>query len=295
MPRAALLSLHARVEGTTPTTWEGAVPHAVVGAPLQHLPRRRVGCAGVHPRSAAGIRIDAARRRVAGGPSGEGAWRRAHDGERGGAGARRAPNRLRYATLTGRVANPMGRREAADPLDGAAARHRRWRGAARARPPLPARVRPRDAEAFAAWAGIPSQAGAATFGALGASLIPVLTPIGDGWILASDEPLFRRRWCRRTRATPSEWRRVLPLPAARRTGAAGRERGPPGPPLDVARVARRAARRRHHRRHVAPRAGGGLIETWRRLSRPERQAVEAEAASLPLPGRVRGVAVHWVV
>jgi hypothetical protein len=32
------------------------------------------------------------------------------------------------------------------------------------------------------------------------------------------------------------------------------------------------------------------IETWRRLSRPEREAVEAEAATLPLPGRT-GVSV----
>ena len=37
------------------------------------------------------------------------------------------------------------------------------------------------------------------------------------------------------------------------------------------------------------------IETWRRLSRPERQAVEAEAASLPLPAWSRGVAVHWLM
>jgi hypothetical protein len=35
------------------------------------------------------------------------------------------------------------------------------------------------------------------------------------------------------------------------------------------------------------------IETWRRLSRPARDAVEAEAASLPLPGLSDEVVVHW--
>jgi hypothetical protein len=35
------------------------------------------------------------------------------------------------------------------------------------------------------------------------------------------------------------------------------------------------------------------IETWRRLSPPERRSVEAEVASLPLPGIVRGIAVQW--
>ena len=78
-------------------------------------------------------------------------------------------------------------------------------------------------------------------------------------ILASDEPVLRRR-CRRGRtgAAPAERRHVLPPPASRRTGAAGRERGPSGPSVDVPGVARRAARRRRHRRHMAPRGDRGL-------------------------------------
>ncbi len=35
------------------------------------------------------------------------------------------------------------------------------------------------------------------------------------------------------------------------------------------------------------------IKSWRRLSRAERAAVEAEAASLPLPGIRQGVRVRW--
>jgi hypothetical protein len=35
------------------------------------------------------------------------------------------------------------------------------------------------------------------------------------------------------------------------------------------------------------------IESWRRLSRAERDAVEAEAAGLPLPGLDSPIAVRW--
>ncbi len=35
------------------------------------------------------------------------------------------------------------------------------------------------------------------------------------------------------------------------------------------------------------------VETWGRFSRAERDAVEAEAAALPLPGIERGIAVRW--
>ena len=35
------------------------------------------------------------------------------------------------------------------------------------------------------------------------------------------------------------------------------------------------------------------IQTWGRFSRAERDAVEAEAAALPLPGVERGIAVRW--
>jgi hypothetical protein len=35
------------------------------------------------------------------------------------------------------------------------------------------------------------------------------------------------------------------------------------------------------------------VETWRRVSRSVRDAVEAEAASLPLPDVVRSIVVRW--
>ena len=36
------------------------------------------------------------------------------------------------------------------------------------------------------------------------------------------------------------------------------------------------------------------IETWRRLSRTERQAVEAEIAALPIPGLVGRMEPRWL-
>ena len=35
------------------------------------------------------------------------------------------------------------------------------------------------------------------------------------------------------------------------------------------------------------------VQSWRRLTRAERDAVEAEAHSLPLPGVEREIAVNW--
>jgi hypothetical protein len=101
------------------------------------------------------------------------------------------PNRLRYAATTGRVLI-------------------RWDGA---RQPAiwtvpPPDVAPRDArlelarrylhvfgpttaKAFAQWAGIAPRQGVAALDALRRWLTPVRTPVGDAWILNSDEPTFR--------------------------------------------------------------------------------------------------------
>jgi hypothetical protein len=105
---------------------------------------------------------------------------------------REPPNRLRYATLTGRVRIRWdGARE---PTIWMAPTPDVGQGEARLE--LSRRYvhvfGPATPEAFAAWAGISPRNGAATFDALGASLLPVRTPIGGAWVLASDEPVFRR-------------------------------------------------------------------------------------------------------
>ena len=147
---------------------------------------------------------------------------------------------------------------------------------------------------FAHWAGIrPRTAGRSAFEALGESLTPVRTPVGDAWILTSDEPTFRAP------RGPAASARLLP------SGDAyflleGADRELLVPDSD------------HHRALWTPRVWPGAllvngelvgtwrraqgdvtIESWRRLSAAEREAVEAEAVSMPLPGRPQRVRVRW--
>ena len=293
MPRAALLSIHARVEGTEPSAWEdpslvqlwGPRYHAYVVAArdLAVFSLGRLPDGGKTRRTADDL---AARLHASLG----GAQMRYDEAGRG-IGVH--GNALRYAALTGTVAI-------------------RWEGA---RLPTvwtvpPPEVDPRDArlelarrylhifgpttpEAFAAWAGIPSRRGIDAFDALARSLTPVRTPIGDAWILTRAEPTFRAA---RVAAAPA---RLLPsgdayfllwgadrgllVPDADRRAALWTSRVWPGAVLvdgEVVGTWRRAE-------------ATVTVQPWRRLSRAARDAVEMEAESLPLPGvEGRGV-VRW--
>jgi Winged helix DNA-binding domain len=152
---------------------------------------------------------------------------------------------------------------------------------------------PTTAEGFARWAGISRSAAAAAFASLEGSLLSVRTPLGDEWLLADDEPAIRA-----AETTPAP-ARLLP------SGDAyylldGRERELLVPRADQ--------RQRLWTSRVWPGAllvGGEIrgtwrraqhtvrIETWARLSRAARAAVEAEAGSLPLPGVDRAIEVVW--
>jgi len=203
------------------------------------------------------------------------------------------PNRLRYAAATGTVLI-------------------RWDGARQPivwtvpRPevePRDARIElarrylhvfgPTTAKAFAEWAGIGPQGGVVAFDALRHSLIPVRTPVGDSWILNSDEPTLRAA---PGRAAPA---RLLPsgdtyfllqgrdrellVPDASRRGALWTPRVWPGGVLvdgEIVGTWRRTL-------------GTVTIQTWRRLPRAARDAVEAEAASLPLPEIEGRVVIRW--
>lgn len=294
MPRAALLSLHARVAGTTPTAWE-APSFVQVWGP-------RYSAYVVDARDAA---IFTSGRRPDTGPTRRVAETLADRLARALGDARitqsaaarilgEPANSLRYATLTGRV-------------------RIRWDGAKQATlwmvPPPdlgPGEARlelarrhlhvfgPATPAAFAAWAGISSRAGTAAFDALGTSLIPVRTPIGDAWILASDEALFR------SGATAAAPARLLPSGDAFFLLQQPDERGllvedaPQHARLWTSRVWPGALLVGGTIAGTWRRAGAVVsIETWRRLSGAERQAVEAEVASLPLPGISRKIATHW--
>jgi hypothetical protein len=284
MPRAALLSIHARVAGTGPSTWEDQSLVQLWGPRFSVFV---VAARDLAPFSLGTMPDDAAGRR------------RAEDlaarlrgllgttpmpyGEAGDA-LGVPPNRLRYAAATGTILI-------------------RWEGARQptvwtvpppavdageARLELTRRYLhvygPTTPEAFARWSGVGPRHGAAAFDALGRSLTPVRTPVGDAWILARDEPtvLAEERPPAAARLLPSgdsffllhEADRELLVPEADRRGELWTPRVWPGALLldgEVAGTWRRAEAL------VA-------IRPWRRLARPARDAVVAEAESLPLPG-----------
>jgi hypothetical protein len=145
---------------------------------------------------------------------------------------------------------------------------------------------------FEGWAGIRS-GGIAAFETLGKSLTPVRTPIGEAWILSRDEALFRAAPgpAAPARLLPSgdTWfllqgaDRELLVPDERQRGALWTSRVWPGALL----VAGETAGTWRRAEHVL------TIQPWRRLSAAERESVEAEAGSLPLPGINRPMDIRW--
>jgi len=293
MPRAAVVSIHARVEGTTPSTWQDSSLVQLWG-PRYHayvIPARdlAVFSLGRLPDEGGARRVaeDLAARlhRFLGGA-------RMAYGEAGGA-LGGHPNRLRYAAPTGTVLIRWdGARQAivwtvprpeVDPRDARLELARRYLHI----------FGPTTAEAFAEWAGIGPQRGVAAFDELRRWLTPVRTPIGDSWILTSDEPTLRSamRPAASARLLPSgdtyfllqgrDRELLVPDPSRRR--ALWTPRVWPGGVLvdgEIVGTWRRSL-------------GTVTIQTWRRLTRATRDAVAAEAASLPLPDLQGPVAVRW--
>ena len=293
MPRAALASIHARVEGTGPSAWEDpslvqlwGPRFSVFVVPACDL---AVFSLGTLPDDANGRRraedLAARLHAILGGER--------MNYEAAGHALGVHPNRLRYAAATGTVLI-------------------RWEGARR--PAIwtvpPPEVDPRDArlelarrylhvygpatpEAFGQWSGIGPRPGAAAFEALRGSLTPVRTPIGDAWMLTPDEAALRAtpRPAAPARLLPSGdayfllhgTDRDLLVPDAARRRELWTSRVWPGGVLVAGEIA-----------GTWRRADTVLtVQPWRRLSRAERDAVAAEAESLPLPGRTRRIVVRW--
>ncbi|HZT15060.1 MAG TPA: crosslink repair DNA glycosylase YcaQ family protein [Gaiellaceae bacterium] len=284
MPRAAALSLHARVEGAKPSTWED--PSLVqVWGPRYHV---YVVAARDLPVFTLGRLPDAGRTRE----TAEELAARLHallGGRRmpyGDAGDALGvnPNALRYAALTGTLAIRWeGARQPAvwtvppagiDPAEATRELARRFLHV----------FGPSGPAAFARWAGIAARKAATVFRELEGELVPVRTPSGDACLLARDEAALREPSAPATgvRLLPSgdaytlgvtSEERALLVPAAARRGDLWTPRVWPGALLVAGEVAgtwRRAGR-------------AVTVTTWRRLSRGEREAVVAEAESLPLP------------
>lgn len=294
VPRAALLSLHARVRGTEPDTWEDPSLAQLWGprfsAYVVAAQDLAVFSLGRLPDDAPGRRRaeDLARRLqafLAGGTMTYG---------EAGRGLGVPPNSLRYAAATGTVLIRWdGARQPTvwtvpppdvDPRDACLELARRYLHV----------FGPATADGFAQWAGMrPRAAGRAAFDALVGSLTPVRTPVADAWILTADEPTFRDP------GRPTASARLLPSGDAYfLLQGADRE-------LLVADP--------NHRRALwTPRVWPGAlivageivgtwrraqadvtVESWRRLSPVERDAVEAEAGSMRLPGIGQPVRVRW--
>jgi hypothetical protein len=293
MPRAALLSIHARVKRATAAIWEhpsltqlwGPRFSAYVVAAkdlavftLGRLPEKGPRHERAH-NTAARLHAFLDGRRMPFGQAGHGMG---------------VPhNSLRYATLTGTVVlrwdaarQPVVWTLAAPEME---AQHARLELARR----YLHIFGPATISSFAKWAGVQPVQARAAFEALGAELAPVCTPIGDAWILASDEASFRAkpRPTAAARLLPSgdayflRWgaERELLVPDAKRRAALWTTRVWPGALLvngEIAGVWRRAA-------------ADVSIEVWQRLSSKQREAVEAEAVSLPLPALDSPISVRW--
>ena len=293
MPRAALLSIHARVEGTEPSAWEDPSLAQLWGPRFSVFVVAARDLAvfslGTMPEDAKGRRR--AQELAASLSAALGAERtpQKEAGSRLGV----HHNRLRYAAATGTVlirwegarqptiwtvpAPELSPREARLEL---ARRYLRSYG-------------PTTPEAFAEWSGIGARAAMAAFSALGESLTPARTPVGEAWILTEDEPVFRTEpgSAAPARLLPSGDSffllqgadRELLVPDVNRRRELWTPRVWPGALLVNGEIA-----------GTWRRAGGVLtVQRWRPLSGAERDAVEAEAASLPLPGIPGPVAVRW--
>jgi Winged helix DNA-binding domain len=292
MPRAALLSLHARVEGVKPSTWEDP-SLAQLWGPRYHtyvVAKRDFALfsLGRHPENAKGrLRAERLAERL-----------HAHlDGrqmtDRDVAGALGIGYAIRYAATTGTVAIRWEGARAptvwtvpaakVDPADACRELGRRYLHI----------FGPATAEGFASWAGISRRSATDVFASLEGSLLPVRSPLGEGRLLADDEPAIRAA---ETATAPA---RLLPsgdayflLNGAERELLVPREdqrqrlwtpRVWPGALLVEGEI-RGTWRRAHHTVR---------IDAWARLSRGRRDAIEAEANSLPLPGVDRPIEVVW--
>lgn len=293
MPRAAVLSLHARVDGTTPSSWEDDSLVQVWGPRFQVyvVPARdhalftlaRLPPAGKTRARAEDLAakleavLDGGRLR-----------------DREAAQAIGTGNAIRYATLTGRLAI-------------------RWEGARAPHvwivPPPAISVEeallelarrhlhvfgPTTPAAFATWAGVGAREATRAYERLAPELMAVRTPIGDAHLLLADEAAARDEAAdaAAARLLPSGdayWlhgtsgERALLVPETRRRNELWTPRVWPGAVLlggEIAGTWRRAGRKL-------------AVRAWRRFSAAEREAVAAEAESLPLPDAGEGMAVDW--
>jgi hypothetical protein len=292
VPRAAVLSIHARVESTEPDAWEDPSLVQVWGPrnSVYVVPDRdravfTLGRLPDDPKERREAEDIAARLRKRLGdervPSGQAAESIGVD-----------HLRLRFASVTGTVLIRWdGAREPTmwvvpkpemDPSQARLELARRYLHV----------LGPATPDAFQRWVSRSKAAAVATFEALGKALVPVRTPAGDGWILARDETTFREP------EGPQVGVRFLPSGDAYLLSA------------DRSLLVPGADHRRTLWQSSAVSPGGLMVEgelvgtwrrakerltvrAWRRLTASARSAVEMEASTLPLPGVEGPISVRW--
>lgn len=283
MPRSAVLSVHARMEGTTSDVWEDPAlvqvwgpRYSVYVIPAEDLAVFTLGRLPDET-DARGKAFEIAKQLED--LLGDGTMPFGDAGRALGV----HPNRLRYAAATGTLlvrwdgarqptvrsieAPTFDPREARDEL---ARRYLHTYG-------------PSTPERFGAWAGISSKSARATFDGLQTSLNAVSTPIGNAWVLDEDAEALR------TAAETSSAARLLPsgdsfyllwgdertllVPEAKRRAALWTPRVWPGAILIEGEVV--GTWRRSKTKVIA--------EPWIRLPKGLRDAVAEEVSNLPLP------------
>jgi hypothetical protein len=293
MPRAALLSIHARVAGAEPSSWEDPSLVQVWG------PRFAVFVVAAP---------DVALFTLGTLPDGTEPRRQAHDLAARVADVAAAarttcvqvgralgvhPNSIRRAAPTGTL---LIRWDGARQPD-------LWTVPPPDADPGAARLElarrylhiygPATPESFGRWAGIGRRPGLSAFETLGESIIPVQTPIGPAWGLAEDEAALRAA------PGPAAPARLLPggdpyflchgssrellVPDAGCRDLLWTPRVWPGALLVDGEIA-----------GTWRRAGPVVtVQAWRPLTGAERDAVEAETAGLPLPDAAGRMTLRW--
>jgi Winged helix DNA-binding domain len=292
MPRAALLSLHARVKGVEPSTLEDPSLAQLWGPRYSTYVVAKTDFAlfslARHPENAKGrLRAE----RIAGQLHGHLGGARATNREIGPA-LGIHPNALRYAATTGTVAIRWEGARAPivwtvpapeiDPVDACRELARRYLHI----------FGPTTAEGFGRWAGISRRSAATAFASLEGSLLPVRSPLGEEWLLAEDETTMRAA---ETAPAPARLlpsgdayflldgvERELLVPRADQREELWTSRVWPGALLADGEIRGTWRRAQHTLR----------IDAWGRLSRGTRDAIEAEARALPLPVE-REIEVVW--
>lgn len=295
MPRAALLSIHARVERTPPTVLHDDSLVQVWG------PRSSVFVVAAQDLAVftlGRLSLDAKRRERAETMAdmvesvlrGE-TMREGEVGEALGIN----PNAIKYAAPTGRLLIHWdGARHSEVVMVPAPSM-----GEEEARVELVRRFLhvfgPSTPEAYAGWAGISRGMAHTMFHDLERDLLSTTTPLGEAWALSEDEERLRSEDPAETsaRLLPSgdtyfllgAEERSLLIPGEVHRSSLWPSRVWPGAVLlggEIAGTWRRS-------RHLV------TINAWRQLTHSEVETVEAEAGSLPLPGLDHPIEVRWEV